>query len=40
MKLPRDLVVMGELGLNGEVRPIQQGQARVQAALQHELSIL
>ncbi|MEC8064376.1 MAG: DNA repair protein RadA [Pseudomonadota bacterium] len=35
MKLPRDLVVMGELGLNGEVRPIQQGQARVQAALQH-----
>jgi len=35
MKLPRDLVVMGELGLNGEARPIQQGQARVQAALQH-----
>ena len=33
--LPRSLVVMGELGLNGEVRPIQQGQARVQAALQH-----
>ena len=26
---------MGELGLNGEIRPVQQGQARVQAACQH-----
>ena len=33
--LPRNLMVIGECGLNGEVRPIQQGQARLQAAIKH-----
>jgi len=33
--LPRGLVVIGELGLNGEIRPVQQGQARVQQAAKH-----
>ena len=33
--LPRDVLVMGELGLNGEVRPVQQGEARVAQAVKH-----
>ena len=33
--LLRNLMVIGECGLNGEVRPIQQGQARLQAAIKH-----
>lgn len=33
--LPRDLVVFGELGLAGEVRPVQGGEARLREALKH-----
>lgn len=36
--LPRGLMVVGECGLNGEVRPIQQGQARLQAAIKHGIT--
>ena len=36
--LPRSLMVVGECGLNGEVRPIQQGQARLQAAVKHGIT--
>ena len=36
--LPRSLMVVGECGLNGEVRPIQQGQARLQAAAKHGIT--
>lgn len=36
--LPRDLMVIGELGLNGEIRPIQQGQARVAQAAKHGIT--
>lgn len=38
MVLPRQLMVMGELGLNGEVRPVSQGQARLQAAVKHGIT--
>lgn len=38
--LPRGLMVVGECGLNGEVRPIQQGQARLQAAVKHGISVV
>jgi DNA repair protein RadA/Sms len=30
--LPQDLVVFGELGLSGEIRPVQSGQERLQEA--------
>jgi DNA repair protein RadA/Sms len=30
--LPRDLVVFGEIGLSGEVRPVQRGQERIKEA--------
>ena len=33
--LPRDLVVFGELGLAGEVRPVQGGEARLREAVKH-----
>lgn len=33
--LPRDLVVFGEVGLSGEIRPVQQGQDRLQEAAKH-----
>ncbi len=33
--LPRDLVVFGELGLAGEVRPVQSGEARLREAVKH-----
>lgn len=33
--LPRDLVVFGEVGLSGEIRPVQQGQERLQEAAKH-----
>ena len=33
--LPRDLVVFGELGLSGEVRPVPSGQERLQEAQKH-----
>ncbi len=33
--LPRDLVVFGEVGLSGEIRPVPGGQDRLQEALKH-----
>lgn len=33
--LPRDLVVFGEVGLAGEIRPVQNGQARLNEAVKH-----
>lgn len=33
--LPRDLVVVGEVGLSGELRPVANGEARIKAAAQH-----
>lgn len=33
--LPQDLVVFGEVGLSGEVRPVQSGQERLQEAAKH-----
>jgi DNA repair protein RadA/Sms len=33
--LPRDLVVFGEVGLSGEIRPVQQGQERLAEAAKH-----
>jgi DNA repair protein RadA/Sms len=33
--LPSDLVVFAEVGLSGELRPVPNGQARLQEALKH-----
>lgn len=33
--LPRDLIVFGEVGLSGEIRPVQNGQARLHEAAKH-----
>ncbi len=33
--IPRDWVVFGELGLNGEVRPVQNGEDRLREAAKH-----
>ena len=33
--LPRDLVVFGEVGLSGEVRPVQNGEERLTEAAKH-----
>lgn len=33
--LPQDLVVFGELGLSGEVRPVQGGEERLREAVKH-----
>ncbi|MDO5090286.1 MAG: DNA repair protein RadA [Cardiobacteriaceae bacterium] len=33
--LPRDLVIAGEVGLSGELRPVANGEARIKAASQH-----
>lgn len=33
--LPQDLIVFGEVGLSGEVRPVQNGQDRLQEAAKH-----
>lgn len=33
--LPRDLIVFGEVGLSGEIRPVPNGQARLQEAAKH-----
>ena len=33
--LPRDLVVFGELGLSGEIRPVPNGQERLRDAAKH-----
>jgi len=33
--VPADWVVFGELGLNGEVRPVQNGEERLREAAKH-----
>jgi DNA repair protein RadA/Sms len=33
--LPRDLIVFGELGLTGELRPVTNGQGRIREAAKH-----
>lgn len=33
--LPRELIVFGEVGLAGEIRPVQNGQARLNEAAKH-----
>ena len=33
--LAEDLVVFGEVGLTGEIRPVQEGQERLKAAQKH-----
>ena len=33
--LPKDLIVFGEIGLTGEVRPVPNGQVRLQEAAKH-----
>jgi len=33
--LPKDLVVFGEVGLSGEIRPVPSGQERLQEAAKH-----
>lgn len=33
--LPKDLVVFGEVGLAGEIRPVQSGQERLKEAVKH-----
>ena len=33
--LPRDLVVFGEVGLSGEIRPVSSGQERIKEAAKH-----
>jgi len=33
--LPRDLIAFGEVGLAGEIRPVQNGQERLQEAVKH-----
>jgi DNA repair protein RadA/Sms len=33
--LPADLIVFGELGLSGEIRPVPSGQERLQEAYKH-----
>lgn len=36
--LPRDLVVFGEVGLSGEIRPVPSGQERIKEAAKHGFS--
>lgn len=33
--LPKDLIIFGEVGLAGEVRPVQNGQERLKEAIKH-----
>lgn len=33
--LPRELIVFGEVGLSGEIRPVQNGQSRLHEAAKH-----
>jgi DNA repair protein RadA/Sms len=33
--LPRDMVIFGEVGLSGEIRPVPSGQERLQEAVKH-----
>ena len=35
VSLPRDVIIFGELGLSGEVRPVPSGQERIQEAAKH-----
>lgn len=35
VSLPRDVIIFGELGLSGEVRPVPSGQERIQEAEKH-----
>lgn len=34
-KMPRDLIVFGEIGLSGEIRPVPSGQERIKEAAKH-----
>ena len=36
--LPQDLIVFGEIGLAGEIRPVPNGQERIKEALKHGFS--
>ena len=36
--LPKDLVVFGEVGLSGEIRPVANGQERLREAAKHGFS--
>jgi len=33
--LPQDLIVFGEVGLSGEIRPVPSGQERIKEAAKH-----
>jgi len=33
--LPRDVVIFGEVGLSGEIRPVPFGQERIKEAVKH-----
>ena len=33
--MPRNLVVFGEVGLSGEIRPVSNGQERLREAVKH-----
>jgi len=33
--LPRDIVIFGEVGLSGEIRPVPFGQERIKEAVKH-----
>jgi len=37
--IPKDWVVFGELGLSGEVRPVQNGEERLREAAKHGFKI-
>jgi DNA repair protein RadA/Sms len=34
-QLPRDMVIFGEVGLSGEIRPVPSGQERLSEAVKH-----
>ena len=33
--IPKDLIIFGEVGLSGEIRPVPSGQERLQEAAKH-----
>jgi DNA repair protein RadA/Sms len=33
--LPQELIVFGEVGLSGEIRPVSNGEARIKEAAKH-----
>ena len=37
--LPQDLVIFGEVGLSGEIRPVPNGQERIKEAFKHGFKI-